>query len=118
MVESAMTTEQTTNIVSLSGKSAQRFVVTMGVVAALGDFTYEGARSISTPYLGLLGASAAAIGMVAGLGEFVGYALRVAGSSIAGVLDGHSLVGLMAFSSAAPLAGALLLFGTSRRARQ
>ena len=72
-----MTTEQTTNIVSLSGKNAQRFVVTMGVVAALGDFTYEGARSISTPYLGLLGASAAAIGMVAGLGEFVGYALRV-----------------------------------------
>ena len=40
-----------------------------------------------------------------------------AGSSIAGVLYGHSLVGLMAFSSAAPLAGALLLFGTSRRAR-
>ena len=35
MVESAMTTEQTTNIVSLSGKNAQRFVVTMGVVAAL-----------------------------------------------------------------------------------
>ncbi|MCS7286542.1 MAG: MFS transporter [Anaerolineae bacterium] len=39
--------------------------------------TYEGARSITGPYLGLLGASAAVVGVVAGLGELLGYSLRL-----------------------------------------
>ncbi|GHU14221.1 hypothetical protein FACS1894161_4810 [Spirochaetia bacterium] len=39
--------------------------------------THEGARSILGPYLKLLGASAAAIGFVSGLGEFIGYAFRL-----------------------------------------
>jgi sugar phosphate permease len=38
--------------------------------------TYEGARSITGPFLGILNASAAVVGIVAGLGEFIGYALR------------------------------------------
>ncbi len=38
--------------------------------------TYEGARSITGPYLALLGANAATVGFVAGFGELVGYALR------------------------------------------
>jgi MFS family permease len=50
----------------------------MGVVALFGDMTYEGARGIVGPYLGVLGASAAAIGFAAGLGEFLGYLLRLA----------------------------------------
>lgn len=59
-------------------RRAQRFVVAMGIVAMFGDFTYEGARSISGPYLAMLGASATAVGLVAGLGELVGYAMRIA----------------------------------------
>ncbi|OGR26435.1 MAG: MFS transporter [Desulfobacca sp. RBG_16_60_12] len=39
--------------------------------------TYEGARSISGPFLGELKASALVVGVVAGLGEFIGYALRL-----------------------------------------
>ena len=57
--------------------SALRFLVLMGLVAMCGDITYEGARSVTGPYLGLLGASASTIGFFVGLGEFLGYGLRV-----------------------------------------
>jgi MFS family permease len=45
--------------------------------------TYEGARSITGPYLALLGASGTVVGIVAGLGELVGYALRLLSGYIA-----------------------------------
>ncbi len=54
-----------------------RFVVLLGIVSLLADVTYEGARSVTGPYLALLGASGAAVGIVAGAGELVGYALRL-----------------------------------------
>ncbi|MCR4398400.1 MAG: MFS transporter, partial [Firmicutes bacterium] len=57
--------------------SALGFVLLLGVVSLFADATYEGARSIVGAYLNLLGASAAAVGFVAGLGEFLGYALRL-----------------------------------------
>ena len=55
---------------------AFRFVLTMGVVNLFADMTYEGGASINGPFLGTLGASAAAISIIAGLGEFLGYSLR------------------------------------------
>jgi MFS family permease len=58
-------------------RAARRFVVLMGVVALFGDMTYEGARGLVGPYLALLGASAATVGFAAGLGEFLGYGLRL-----------------------------------------
>lgn len=57
--------------------TAYRFIVLMGIVSMFGDITYEGARSITGPYLAVLGASAGIIGLVSGIGEFVGYALRL-----------------------------------------
>jgi MFS family permease len=54
-----------------------RFVVLLGVVSLLADITYEGARSVTGPYLALLGASGAAVGIVAGAGELFGYGLRL-----------------------------------------
>ncbi|MBI3508705.1 MAG: MFS transporter [Chlamydiia bacterium] len=39
--------------------------------------TYEGARSIIGPYLSLLGASGAVVGLIVGLGEFIGYGMRL-----------------------------------------
>jgi hypothetical protein len=36
---------------------ALRFVILLGVTSLFADMTYEGARSITGPYLGLLGAS-------------------------------------------------------------
>ncbi|MCK7488860.1 MAG: hypothetical protein MZU79_00385 [Anaerotruncus sp.] len=44
---------------------------------------YEGGRSVVGQYLKLLGTSAFALGLSAGLGEFVGYALRLVSGSIA-----------------------------------
>nr|WP_269085180.1 hypothetical protein [Moorella mulderi] len=35
--------------------------------------TYEGARSITGPFLAVLGASGAVVGFVTGLGELLGY---------------------------------------------
>ena len=58
-------------------RSAAGFIVLMGVVAMFGDMTYEGARGLVGPYLALLGASATAVGFAAGLGEFLGYGLRL-----------------------------------------
>jgi predicted MFS family arabinose efflux permease len=57
-------------------RSALQFVVIIGIVNFFADFTYEGARGIVGPFLGSLGASAAIIGFVAGLGELLGYGLR------------------------------------------
>src|SRR5437763_3700062 len=57
-------------------KLAFRFVLIIGVVNLFADMAYEGGRSITGPYLGTLGASATIIGIVAGLGEFLGYSLR------------------------------------------
>lgn len=57
-------------------------IVLLGVVSLFADATYEGARSIVGPYLGTLGAGAAVIATVAGLGELAGYGLRL----VSGVL--------------------------------
>jgi hypothetical protein len=45
--------------------------------------TYEGARSITGPYLGLLGVTGTTIGIVSGVGELVGYAVRLGSGYLA-----------------------------------
>jgi MFS family permease len=57
--------------------SAVKFVVLIGIVSLFADMTYEGARSITGPYLAVLGASGTVVGIVAGFGELVGYGLRL-----------------------------------------
>lgn len=54
------------------------FIILIGVISLFSDLTYEGARSISGPFLGSLQANALVVGVVAGLGEFLGYSLRLA----------------------------------------
>jgi len=58
-------------------RSVMLFIVLLGVVSLFADMTHEGARSIYGPFLALLGASVTIVGIVAGLGELVGYALRI-----------------------------------------
>jgi len=53
------------------------FIILLGAISLFADMTYEGARSITGPYLGALGVTATTIGIVAGLGELVGYAVRL-----------------------------------------
>lgn len=61
----------------VSSRTALRFVILIGIVSLFADMTYEGARSINGPYLAILGASGIAVGIVSGLGELIGYTLRL-----------------------------------------
>jgi MFS family permease len=53
------------------------FVLAFGVVSMLGDFVYEGARSVVGPFLATFGASAAVVGVVTGAGEAVALVFRL-----------------------------------------
>ena len=52
------------------------FIILFGIVSLFSDMTHEGASSIRGAYLSLLGASAATIGFISGLGELVGSSMR------------------------------------------
>jgi len=58
-------------------KSAFQLILIFGLVSLFGDMVYEGARSVNGPYLKTLGANAAIVGLVAGIAEFLGYAIRL-----------------------------------------
>jgi MFS-type transporter involved in bile tolerance (Atg22 family) len=60
-----------------------QFIVCLGLVSLFADITYEGGRSITGPFLRDLGASAALVGFIAGLGEFMGFTLRLASGLLA-----------------------------------
>ena len=73
MVNGSATVEDKNNL----RNHALKFIILLGIVSLLADMTYEGARSITGPYLAILGANAVVVGFVAGFGEFIGYALRL-----------------------------------------
>ncbi|MGQ9781915.1 MAG: MFS transporter [Nitrososphaeria archaeon] len=52
-------------------------IVLIGVVSMMGDIVYEGGKGLVPDYLRFLGASALAVGAISGLGDFIGYALRL-----------------------------------------
>lgn len=54
-----------------------RFIILYGVVSLFADMAYEGARSITGPFLGTLGASGFIVGAISGLGEMFGYVVRL-----------------------------------------
>jgi MFS family permease len=58
-------------------RKAIELIVLFGLVSLFGDILYEGARSVNGPYLKTLGASAAIVGLIAGIGELVGYGIRL-----------------------------------------
>jgi predicted MFS family arabinose efflux permease len=68
--------EQITSGGSTKRRTALKFVLIIGVVSFFADFTYEGSRSITGPFLQTLGATGTVVGIVAGLGELLGYGLR------------------------------------------
>jgi MFS family permease len=108
--------------------SAFAFVLMMGVVNLFADITYEGGASINGTYLGKLRASAAAISIIAGIGEFLGYSLRSVAGYIADktgkfwlvTFIGYSInllaVPAMALAETWQVAGALILLERVGRA--
>jgi MFS family permease len=105
----------------LPRRHAILFVVFLGVVSLFADMTYEGARSISGPYLGALGVTATTIGIVAGFGELMGYGARLVSGylgdrtgrywavTIAGYLLNLFAVPLLALAGAWQLAVVLII---------
>ncbi len=96
------------------------FIILLGIVSLFGDVTYEGARSVTGPYLATLGVSAGVVGLVAGIGEFAGYALRLASGYLADrtkaywplTFIGYGLlisIPLLAFADHWQLAAALII---------
>jgi MFS family permease len=102
-------------------KRALRFVLLVGAMSLFADFTYEGARGIAGPFLGALGASGAVVGIASGLGEFLGYALRIVSGrladktqkfwpiTIAGYVVQMCAVPLLALAGKWPIAAGLLI---------
>ena len=78
-------------------KTAFRFIILLGIVSLLADMTYEGARSITGQYLALLGASGTAVGIVAGLGELFGYALRLVSGYITDKTGRYWLITILGY---------------------
>jgi len=58
-------------------------IMLMGVVSMLGDIVYESGRGIAPDYLYFLGASAFLVGLTSGVGELVGYGMRLVSGPLA-----------------------------------
>ena len=105
----------------MNKNTALRFVLMIGVVSFFADFTYEGSRSITGPYLAMLGASATAVGFVSGFGELLGYGLRLVSGRLSEntgkfwpiTLFGYTIqmlaVPLLAFAGSWQLASVLII---------
>jgi MFS family permease len=63
-------------------KSVYAGILLLGLVSLMGDIVYEGSRGLVPDYLKFLGVSAVIVGLVGGLGEFLGYGARL----VSGVL--------------------------------
>lgn len=106
---------------NLSKKAAIKFVILLGIVSLFADITYEGARSISGQYLAILGASGTAVGIIAGLGELIGYGFRLVSGYISDrtgkywliTFTGYSInliaVPMLALAGNWPFAAALMI---------
>src|SRR5579862_8284826 len=109
-------------------KHAVRFVVMMGAVSFCADCAYEGARSITGPYLAILGATAAAVGLVSGAGELLGYGLRLVSGrvsertgklwpiTLAGYFLQMTAVPMLALAGSWPAAAVLIMLERSAKA--
>jgi MFS family permease len=83
--------------------NALKFIVIIGVVDLFADMTYEGSRSITGPFLAILGASSFVVGFVAGFGELLGYVIQFFSgyltdrvSTYWGILIGGYMINLLA----------------------
>lgn len=111
-----------------SPRSALHFVLMFGVINLFADMTYEGARSVTGPFLSTLGATGFIVGAVTGFGEFLGYALRLVSGRMADrsrfywpiTLGGYLVqmisVPLLAVAGSWPVAGVLIFSERTGRA--
>jgi len=60
-----------------------RIILLLGLVSLLGDFVYEGARSVYGSFFQELGINAFTLGLIIGLGELLAYGLRLVSGYVA-----------------------------------
>lgn len=73
-------------------KSVIAVVVMFGIISCFGDVIYEGGRSANGQYFNLLSISATKVGIIYGIGEFLGYALRLLSGRISDKTGKHWLL--------------------------
>ncbi len=86
------------NVKNLLKNSPLKLILLLGVVSLFADMTYEGARSINGQYLAMLGASATIVGITSGLGEFIGYTLRLFSGYIADKTGRYWLITILGYA--------------------
>src|SRR5581483_4940115 len=116
-----MTEAVQSGVLKVNKSTALRFVLLIGILSFFADFTYEGSRSIIGPYLATLQASAFVVGVVTGLGELLGYGLRLVSGrladatqkfwpiTIAGYIVQMSSVPLLALAGSWQIAAVLII---------
>src|SRR5215813_1761196 len=82
---------------NIAKQTSLKFVVLIGFVSLFADMTYEGARSITGPYLAVLGASGTIVGIVAGFGELAGYGLRLVSGYLSDRTKGYWSITLFGY---------------------
>jgi MFS family permease len=97
---------------ALGASPAFAFVLTMGVVNLFGDMTYEGGAAMNGQFMAALGASAAAVSITAGVGEFLGYALRSVSGYIADRTGRYWLVTFVGYAINLLAVPAMALIGS------
>jgi len=68
---------------SIGHRTAYVAIILFGIVSLMGDTVYEGARGLVPDYLYYLGATALVVGLVSGLGELLGYVVRLVSGEMA-----------------------------------
>jgi MFS family permease len=68
---------------SNASRSAYMGILLLGIVSLMGDIVYEGSRGIVPSYLKFLGATGIIVGLVGGLGDFLGHAVRLVSGFLA-----------------------------------
>jgi MFS family permease len=104
-----------TNLVSGNSeerKAAIKFIVCLGMVSLFADMTYEGAYSIMGGFLKDLGATAAEVGIIAGVGEMIAASLRYFSGRLADRTRAYWTLALAGYAMNLLVVPALAFVGT------
>ncbi|MGB9740297.1 MAG: MFS transporter [Candidatus Bathyarchaeia archaeon] len=94
-------------------KAAYFGILSLGTISLMGDIIYEGSKGIVPSYLAYLGASIAIISFIGGVGEFLGYTMRLVGGYLADTTRNYWIFVFLGYSLivSIPLIGPLGTFG-------
>lgn len=98
--------------ISSGARAASKFIMGFGLVSMLMDIVYEGALSVQGPLLASLGASAATVGLISGLGEATSLAGRLVTGPLADRVGRYWLFAIAGYAITALAVPAMGLAGS------